>query len=247
MLERSIAVALAYIGLAAGMAGAQEPPPAPPPSVDPALHARIVTTAGGTDALRALRGMRGRGHVLPLVDGPTGTISFVLDLRGGLREETRTAGVARKRWLSGRLAWEGTGGAKLASPAATAEIRHRFHELAAPFELARAVPDSIESAGTSPEGWTRLILRTGDARVRCDVDSATGHVRRVAVEPDPGESRVVEIELDDYRTVGVLAWPFRATWIVDGRAVRETIWDRVERADDLEAQEFLPRSSQSGL
>jgi hypothetical protein len=107
----------------------------------------------------------------------------------------------------------------------------------------------MESAGASPEGWVRIILRTEGRRLRYDVDPQSGHVRRFAQEPTPGPdpAPLVEIELDDFRTVDGLAWPFRATTLVEGRPGRETIWERFQRADDLVAQEFLPRASQSGL
>jgi hypothetical protein len=258
----SVLLALAAGGIvacvvgAAGVVWAADAPsaaatPAPAPSpVHPktSLLDAVAKAVGGRDSVSAWKGFVLRGKVLPLVEGPTSTIRVELDLRGSMREETRDATGVSVHWLDGPLAWSGPGPhAKAASPELAADIRARFHELAAPFELSRAGPDSLEDLGPTPEKWTRLARRFGTERIAYDVDPSTGELRRVSRLEEDGSPARVATELDDFREVGGARLPFRWTTIVDGHALTETILERIERVDDRRPEAFLPPGVRGGL
>ncbi len=213
---------------------------------DPELLARARSALGDGPGVDSLRGFRLRGATLPLPDGATSQVRVTLDLRGAMREEIREASGTRRVWRSGRLAWEGEGrDQKPLLGEAAGQVHVRYFALCAPLLLARAPADSCEVLGQTPEGWTRLGLRLdGKMRLRCDVDPKTGHPRRLA---DGRTETGVEWELDDFRSVDGVTWPFRLTQVVDGQAVSETIWERFERADDLEPKDLLPGSMRSDL
>jgi hypothetical protein len=244
---------------AAGVAlAANAPPAAPAPApaapAPSATHPKaslldaVAKAVGGRDAVSAWRGLVLRGKVLPLVEGPTSTLRLELDLAGSMREETRDATGVSVHWLDGPLAWSGPGPhAKAASPELAADIRVRFHEIAAPFELPRASADSLEDLGPTPEKWTRLARRFGAERVAYDVDPATGELRRVARLEEDGSPGRVATELEDFRDVGGVRLPFRWTTVVDGRALTETILERIDRVDDRRPEAFLPPEARGGL
>ncbi|MFN8179990.1 MAG: hypothetical protein U0167_18805 [bacterium] len=259
--------ALACVGGTARVVRAATEPPATPDStpaaqVPPAAAAvpRAVThpeaslleaiakAAGGRDAVSAWKCLVLRGKVLPLIEGPTSTVRVELDLAGSMREETRDASGVSVHWLDGPLAWSGPGPhAKAASAEVAADIRFRFHELAAPFELADAVADSLEDLGPTPEKWNRLVRRFGAERIAYDVDPATGELRRVTRLEADGRPARAATELEDFREIGGVRLPFRWTSIVDGRALSEIIVERIERVDDARPEAFLPPGVRGGL
>lgn len=202
---------------------------------------RIVKAAGGREAVAAVNGLKVRGKIFPLVDGPSSTLRIEIDLAGSLREETRDASGTRVRWLEGRLAWIGD---KHAPPDVAGEIRYRFHELAAPLELARTPPDSLAQLEKTPEGWLRLARSFVGQRLAYDVDEKTGVLRRVSRLGQAPTS--VSLELDDYRIVEGVAYPFRWTMSIGGSARHETILDRVTRIDDPRPQDFVPPNAGGG-
>jgi hypothetical protein len=213
---------------------------------DPELLSRARSAVGDAAAVETIRGFRLRGENLPLPDGATSRVRVTLDLRSAMREEIRDAAGTRRTWRSGRLAWRAESGApKALLGDAANDVHLRYYALCAPLVLARAPADSCEALGSTGEGWTRLALRLeGGMRLRCDLEPGTGRVRRVA---DARSESGVEWELDDFRTVNGITWPFRLTRIEDGRAVSEAVWERFERADDLEPRDLLPGSVRSDL
>lgn len=209
--------------------------------VDAALHARLRAAIAPADTLATLRGFTARGRVLPLVEGPVVTLRVAADLSGrNLREDARDARGSRTRRLAGRLAWEGSPRPAPADSAAAARIDALFHERVAPWEPAFTAPESLRVAGTTAEGWTRIVAAGAEsARREWQADPETGRVLRM-VDRTGRDGSPVEVEFTDWRETNGVAWPFRATTWTGGHAVRVTVWDRFEPSRDLSAEEFLP-------
>jgi len=206
----------------------------------------VAKAAGGRENVAAWKGLMFRGKVLPLVDGPSSTLRVDLDLAGSLREEMRDARGERTHWLSGPMAWSGGERPKAAPPELAADLRARFHELAATFELVLADADSLEDLGLTPEKWTRLAHRVGGIRLGYDVD-VTGRLHRVVRLDGQGRDGSTQMEIEELREVRGVRLPFRWTSVVDGHALSETILERVERVDDRDLSEFLPPGVAGGL
>ena len=237
-------IALATDSASTTARGAAPPPERHPPA---ALLDRIAEAAGGRELVSEVKGLRLRGKVLSLVDGPSATLRIDLSLSGSLREETRDAESNVVRWLDGRLAWIGADPkhAKPAPPEVRADVRLRFHELAAPLELASAPAESLVAVGQSPEGWERIVRRFGENRLAYDVDVETGRIQRVSRLSKTGEVSA-SMELEDYRTADGVSYPFRWTTIVGGRAMSETNLERLGRLDEVSPGDFAPQSAGAG-
>ena len=177
---------------------------------------------------------------MPLIEGASSSLRCTVSFDGSLQEEIRNAAGAESRSLLGnivKVSGSERSPNKAVPPEVAEDVRYRFHELAAPVELPRASADALVELGQSPEGWTRLARRFGKERIAYDVDPATGALLRVSRLGDADEP-TLSTELDDYRRVDGVAYPFRWTTVVDGRAIVDTIVERVTPMEPAEIHQI---------
>lgn len=224
--------------------------PASDPASDPETGkavAQIVSHVskayGGKEKLAEIPGYRAKGRILSITDGVTGTLRVAVALGGSMRVEIRYPDRNEIRILSGTLGWNGQEEHQEAStPAMLASMRLQFHRLAAPFEIVHAPEGTLETTGTSAEGWWRLRRTWSDKlSTTYEIDPESGLIRRiVGLMVEGGQELEFTTVSGDFRKVDGVPFPFRMSTLVGKEVTADTIFERITIVQEFEDGTFLP-------
>lgn len=197
------------------------------------IVAKNIAAKGGYEVLKSTNSVRTTGA--GSMQGASLTITSMTKRPNFLRNELSMAGQTVIIGYDGQTAWMAAGGlpAQAAPPGPQTDIMKQTSQIDSPLFDYKTRGTKVELAEPLTEGGRKLhhliVTPKGGQPMHYYIDAATGLEAKMVIEAEEnGQKMTMEMRFSDFKTVEGRTVPFTISQVVNGNAVGEMKFQKVE-------------------